>query len=120
MYQFEKLIIWQDSVVLVKRIYEVTEKFPKEEKFCLSSQIQRAAVSVSLNIAEGKGSDYDKEFARFLNISLRSLHETVAALILARELSYVQQEEIAETLDFMENLGGKIKAFIKKLKGANG
>lgn len=119
MYQFEKLTIWQESVILIKKVYQITGKFPKEERYSLSSQIQRAVVSISLNIAEGKGSSYDKEFARFLNISLRSLHETVAALLIACELGYVSKIEIVDQLEELEKLGGKIKSLINKLK-ANG
>lgn len=121
MYQFEKLIIWQESVQMVKKIYKITENFPKQEKYSLTSQIQRAAVSVSLNIAEGKGSSYDKEFVRFLNISLRSLHETVAALLISIELGYTDKtDEVSDTLDFMEKLGDKIKSLINKLREAKG
>ena len=121
MYQFEKLIIWQESVQLIKKICLITDKFPKEEKYSLTSQIQRAAVSVSLNIAEGKGSSYDKEFVRFLNIALRSLHETAAALLISIELGYTEKTgEITTTLEFMEKLGGKIKALINKLQEASG
>jgi len=115
MYQFQKLVIWQDSVEIVKNVYAVIKLLPAEEKYGLSSQIQRAVTSVSLNIAEGKGSGYDKEFARFLSIALRSLHETVAALILATELGYLREKDIENLLISMDKLGGKIKALINKL-----
>lgn len=116
MYQFQKLSIWSESVVIVKNIYKLSEKFPKEERYSLSSQIQRAAVSVSLNIAEGKGSGYDKEFSRFLKMALRSLHETAAALIISVELGYLSEADISEISESIERLGGKVCALINRLK----
>ena len=116
MYQFEKLTIWKTSVDLIKDIYRITDLFPAKEKFSLSSQIQRAIVSVALNIAEGKGCQSDKEFARFLYISLRSLHETVAALKIAIELGYIKTEDVASFFEISEQLGAQIKSFINKLK----
>lgn len=115
MYQFQKLDIWVESLVVVKDIYSLSKNLPKEERYSLSSQIQRAAVSVSLNIAEGKGSGYDKEFSRFLNMSLRSLHETAAALIIATELGYLSDSDISDVCMYMEKLGGKIRALINRL-----
>jgi four helix bundle protein len=116
MYQFEKLEIWQKSVDLIKITYKITDKFPTQEKFSLSSQIQRAIVSVALNIAEGKGGQSDKEFSKFLYFSLRSLHETVAALKIAIELNYLKEEEASIFFDKSEHLGAQIKSFINRLK----
>jgi four helix bundle protein len=116
MYQFEKLEIWDKAVSLIKETYSISEKFPKEEKYSLTSQIQRAAVSVALNIAEGRGSQSDREFCKFLFISLRSLHETVAALKIAIELDYIQSNELETYFINAEHLGAQIKSLIKYLK----
>ncbi|MEI7690818.1 MAG: four helix bundle protein [bacterium] len=116
MYQFEKLTVWKESVELIKLTYKIVGKFPNEEKFSLSSQIQRAIVSVSLNIAEGKGCQSDKEFAKFLFISLRSLHEAVAGMKIAEELQYINTDELLIFYSDSESLGAQIRSFIKKLK----
>ena len=116
MYQFEKLTIWQKSVELIKLTYGIVGKFPKEERFCLSSQIQRAIVSVALNIAEGKGCQSDKEFSKFLFISLRSLHESVAGMKIAEELQYINRSDLVDFYNNSESLGAQIKSFIKKLR----
>lgn len=65
-HKFRKLTVWQRSIQFVSLIYEITATFPKEEKFGLIDQIRRAAVSISLNIAEGSGAGSDPEFMRFI------------------------------------------------------
>ncbi len=65
MHNFRELQIWQKSRHLVKKIYHLTGSFPKEEKYGLSAQIQRAAVSISANVAEGSGRSSNKDFRRF-------------------------------------------------------
>ena len=69
-------MVWQNSRKLVKQIYDLTGKFPLEEKFGLANQIQRAAVSIPSNIAEGYGRNSDKEMIRFLSIAKGSLYES--------------------------------------------
>jgi four helix bundle protein len=71
-FKFEKLIVWQKAVELSDTIHQLAKTFPKDELFILSSQIKRAADSVSLNIAEGSTGQSNVEFARFLGIALRS------------------------------------------------
>ena len=70
-----QLTVWQDSIALVKRVYELTGGFPREELFGLTSQMRRAAVSVASNIAEGSAREGDKEFLRFLYIARGPLAE---------------------------------------------
>jgi four helix bundle protein len=117
MYQFEKLDIWQQSLTVVKVAYKITKEFPKEEQYSLSNQIQRAAVSISLNIAEGRGSESQKEFIKYLNISLKSLYEVVAGFKIAIELGYLKSEnkmyiKFSEDID---SLGARIRSLIKKV-----
>ena len=69
MHNFRKLDIWIDGVEMADRIYSLTEAFPRQEMYGLASQMQRAAVSVPSNIAEGSGKGSDRDFARFLSIS---------------------------------------------------
>ena len=82
------LIVWQQGISLVKDVYRLTAKFPESEKFGLSSQMQRAAVSVPANIAEGVGRNSPKERIQFLAIARGSLTELETHAIIAKELGY--------------------------------
>jgi len=84
----EKLQTWIESVDLVLNIYKATEKFPKEEKFGLTTQIRRAAVSIPTNIAEGAAQNSSKEFAHFVSIAQGSASELETELIIAYRLGY--------------------------------
>ena len=92
----KELIVWQKGIALVKSIYELTKAFPREETFGLKSQMQRAAVSISSNIAEGYGRIFPKEPINFLNIALGSAAELETQLIISRELRYVSEVEYTE------------------------
>lgn len=72
MHNYKELKIWQKARELVKFIYNLTREFPKEEMFTLTSQIRRAVISISSNIAEGAGHKSDKEFTRFLGMAYAS------------------------------------------------
>jgi four helix bundle protein len=82
-FKFEKLVVWQKSLDLSTIIHDVTKKFPREELYILTSQIKRAADSISLNIAEGSTGQTNAEFKRFLSIALRSDIEVVGCIHLA-------------------------------------
>ncbi len=82
-FKFENLKVWQSSIELSGQIYELTEKFPKKELFVLTSQMQRASDSVSLNIAEGSTGQTNPEFKRFLGFAVRSAIEVVSCFHLA-------------------------------------
>jgi four helix bundle protein len=104
----EDLEIWKLSIRLVKETYLVTRSFPVEEKYGLSSQMRRAAISVPSNIAEGAGRKSKKEFDHFLSISLGSLTELETQFIISKELEFLS--------DFTE-----IKALIIRIRiGING
>ena len=77
-FKFEKLEVWQLALEYIDLIYEISNQLPKSEEYNLKSQINRAATSVALNIAEGSTSQTDQEQARFLGLAIRSLIETVA------------------------------------------
>jgi len=91
-FKFEKLIIWQKSLELSDEVNQLTKTFPKEEVYVLTSQIKRAADSVSLNIAEGSTGQSNAEFARFLGIALRSDIEVVGCIFLAQRRGYIKKE----------------------------
>ena len=87
MYVFEKLEVWRKSMVLAKALYESQLRFPPQEKFNLGDQLRRAAVSVSLNIAEGTGCSTDRYLKKYLLIARSSLYEAVTILKLSRRAS---------------------------------
>jgi len=93
-YSFEKLDVWYDARAYSKMIYTLTRQFPSEERFGLSSQIQRAAVSIASNIAEGSGRTMPKDQLRFYEIAFGSLMETVAQLYLAFDIAYISKEQL--------------------------
>lgn len=95
-----KLIVWQRAHQLVLQVYKLTEKFPKNEMFGLTSQLRRAMVSVPANVAEGYAAGGKGQFKRYLDIEQGSLAEAEYYLILAQDLNYItpSQYEQAETL----------------------
>lgn len=111
-FKFESLEVWQLSLDYIDLIYEIAKQLPANEERNLSSQIRRAATSVSLNIAEGSQGQSDPEQARFLSISLRSLIETVACLkIIERRKFVVEPELIQKAYVLAELLGRKLQSF---------
>ena len=93
MRDFHKLKAWQKSHQLALEIYKVSQSFPKEELFGLTSQIRRAISSVPTNIAEGCGRDSNKDFAHFLQIAIGSASEVEYELLLAHDLQYINKDE---------------------------
>ncbi|WP_297747019.1 four helix bundle protein [Hydrogenophaga sp.] len=87
---YRELVAWQVSFALARRIYEITEAFPRNEMFGLTSQLRRAAVSIPSNLAEGAGRSTRKEFAHFVTMARGSLNEMETQVLLAKELGFVQ------------------------------
>ena len=108
------LDIWKLGIELVAEIYRITNKFPKEELFCLTSQMRKAAISIPSNIAEGAARNSKKEFMQFLYISLGSLVELETQIIIAKKLGYVKVN--IDYSEIVEKLRRKILNFIKYLK----
>ena len=98
-HNFLNLEIWKRSRKLVKRIYQVTQSFPSEEKFGLSSQIRRCSVSVPSNIAEGCGRGTSPQLKHFLDISIGSLCELETQTYLSFDLDYFNQSTLKELID---------------------
>lgn len=92
---FTDLVAWQEGHKLLLEIYKITKKFPREELFCLVSQMRRAALSFTSNIAEGFGRASMKDKNRFYAIALGSLSEVYNQIIVARDLNYIKQEEFS-------------------------
>ena len=114
-FKFERLIVWQKAVDLSVRVHELTLKFPKEELYILSSQIKRAADSVSLNIAEGSTGQSNPEFKRFLSFALRSNIEVVGCLYLAQRRRLISQEDFNLIYQSCKEILVMLNALKKKL-----
>jgi S23 ribosomal protein. len=110
---YRELTVWQAAMELAERIYALTTCFPKTEQFGLSSQIQRAAVSVPSNIAEGHARDSTKEYLRFISVSMGSLAELETQLLLAQRLNYLQPGEIAGTMELAAEVGRMLRGLQK-------
>jgi four helix bundle protein len=112
----KKLDVWQESVALATHIYQITEKFPKSEIYGLTSQMRRAVVSISSNIAEGAARTSSKEFAQFLNIAGGSLSELDTQLEIAHNLLFLTNEQRQETDIKIESISSKLAGLIKYVK----
>ncbi len=110
---FEKLEVWQNSIQLSKLIYYLTLSFPKEETYGLTSQIRRAMISVSSNIAEGSSKNSLKDQARFSEIAFGSLLEVLNQIILAFELSYISEENYIDCRNKIEIISRQLNALKK-------
>ena len=119
MSDFRKLLIWQKSMALITKIYFSTNKFPKEEVFGLTSQIRRSSISIPSNIAEGSGRESDKDFLRFLNISIGSLFEMQTQLEIAKNITYLKEEEFNNLYEDSREVERMLVSFIKKIKDRN-
>ena len=111
MFKFETLEIWKDSVSFISDIYRLTEKFPNWESYNLTSQISRAATSVSLNIAEGASRGSKKDFKRFIQMAIGSLYEVVTCLYIAKNQKYIDNDEFKTLYDQCERISKMIHGF---------
>lgn len=111
------LIVWQKSMALVKRVYEVTRAFPHEEMFGLTSQMRRAAVSIPSNIAEGYGRIYDKERINFLSIALGSASELETQLMISEDLGVTANGDNAELSSLNNEVIRMLTSLIKGIRG---
>ena len=110
-HSFKDLIVWQKARQLVAATYRVTRRFPRLEMYGLTSQLQRAAVSVASNIAEGQGRLTRGEFIQFLGNARGSLVELQTQFILAYDLGYITSQQ----LDELERLSGEVLGLLNRL-----
>lgn len=112
----KKLDLWKVAMELVVQVYEITDRYPKDERFSLTDQTRRAAISVPSNIAEGAARQTKKEFANYLHMAQGSLSELDTQLELARKLKYLD-EQIWITLDQqMDRIDKMISGLIRRQK----
>ena len=98
MHRYKELNVWKLSREFCSSIYSITTKFPQDEKFGLTSQLRRAAISIPSNIAEGASRSSKKDFARFLEISIGSSYEIETQLLIATDLKYISKKYSVELL----------------------
>ncbi|MBU3820644.1 four helix bundle protein [Flavobacteriaceae bacterium XHP0103] len=103
------LNVWQESMGLVEKIYQLTNTFPSNELFGLVSQMRRSAISIPSNIAEGAGRKGNKEVTRFLYIAIGSLSELETQFEISRRLNYtVNEKEISEMIVYIRRMLSKL------------
>ena len=116
MKDFRQLKVWEKSHLLALAIYKITEEFPKEELYGLTSQIHRASMSIPTNIAEGCGRNTDADFARFLQMSMGSASETEYRLILARDLEFLAKDSYEKLHTDVEEVKRMHASLLKTLR----
>ena len=112
---FERLEVYRLSVRLAKEVYSLTRRLPADERFGLTNQLRRAATSVTLNIAEGRGRGTDRDFARFLMQARGSVYDVVSALHPTAELDYLSAQDFKDAVTLAQTLASKLTAFAPKL-----
>lgn len=112
-FAFEKLEVWQDAIALSVRVYELTKTFPKSEIFALTDQIHRAVTSISANIAEGNARQSGKDQVHFTTIAFSSLMETLNHLILSKELTYINEEQLTDIRKAITKIANQLSSLRK-------
>src|SRR5215510_4091759 len=115
----KKLNLWSDAVDLAQQIYKVTERFPSNEQFGLTSQVRRAAVSIPSNLAEGVVRQTKKEFLNFLHIAKGSLSELDTQLEIARRLEYLDQARWEALDERLEQIDRMLRGLVHSLRCRN-
>jgi len=110
------LIVWQESVRLITDIYHTTRNFPKEEMYGLTQQIRRATVSIGSNISEGAARNSTQQFIHFLSISLGSQAELELQLLVAKNLSFIDEDEYKTLNERNNSIGKMLIALIRSLE----
>ena len=112
---YRDLRVWQASMELVTRVYEVTRGFPKHEVYALCSQMQRAAVSIPSNIAEGHEREHIKEYLHHLSMAQASLAELETQMEISLRLRYTQAEQFNRLFDFTQSLARQLRSLRNSL-----
>lgn len=110
-YNFENLEVWKLSVSINKAVKQIVKGLPSEEKYVLADQLRRAALSISLNIAEGWGRKTKKDFGRFVSNATGSALEVIAGLKVAQDLGYLKEDELGKLNELLKELYFKLLKF---------
>jgi four helix bundle protein len=114
MFGFQKLDVWKLAVDYADLIYRITRTFPDDERFGLASQLRRASVSISSNIAEGSGRDSSRDFVRFIAIAYGSVMETVSQATVAQRQGLLTQQR----LDEFGNMAERLAQMLSRLRSS--
>ena len=115
-HNYKELDVWKRSVAFTTEVYRLTARFPETERFGLSSQIRRAAISVPANIAEGWGRGSTREYVQFLTVARGSLMELETHLIVGCNLTFLTQDELRMASKAIEETGKMLNGLIGALK----
>ena len=115
MFNFEKLDVWQKAIDFADLIYNKTRAFPSDERFGLTNQLRRAAVSISSNIAEGSSRSSKSDFARFVEIATGSVFEVVSQAFIAHRQSFLSQDQFRKIYADAEELSRMLSGLRKSL-----
>jgi four helix bundle protein len=113
---FRDLEVWQKSMDLAVDVYTIARRFPREERFELTSQLRKAVVSVSSNIAEGSGRATTKDLLNFLSTARGSLRESESLLLLSQRLGYASERELKAAIQLVHRIGQMLTALRKNLR----
>lgn len=116
MHNFRDLRVWKKAIHLTSKIYSQTETFPNEEKFGMTSQIRRSAISIASNIAEGSGKSSNKDFARFLEVAFSSAYELETQLIISKNINFLNETECKVVIDDVQEIQKMLYGLIKSLR----
>ena len=115
MFNFEKLEVWRKAIEFADQIYTVTRSFPEDERFGLTNQMRRAAVSISSNIAEGSSRSSKSDFARFIQIAAGSVFEVVSQATIARKRGFITEEAFSQLYSKAEEQSKMLSGLKKSL-----
>jgi four helix bundle protein len=115
-YGFEKLTVWQDAKNFAIEIYHLTGNFPSDEKFGLISQLRRAIISVTSNIAEGSSRSSRKDQSHFYTMAFSSLIEVLSQLIISKDLGYLNDNQLIFFREEVEKVSNKLNALRKSIE----
>ena len=118
MFRFEKLDVWQLAIEFSDQIYRATREFPSDERFGLTNQLRRAAVSIAANIAEGSGRSSDRDFVRFIEIAYGSLMEVVSHLRVAERQEFLKAPTSQALIETADRLARMLSGF-RKSRGSD-
>ncbi len=119
-FYFERLQVWQEARQLAKGIYEATKDFPTEEKYGITSQIRRAALSISANIAEGMSRHTEKGKARFITIAFGSTIEVINFLIIAKDFNWLNEYQYDYLRKKLEKISNQLNSLHGRLNAGSG
>ena len=109
---YQDLVVWQKAMALTQEVYQLVKLLPPEERFALSDQMRRSAVSIPSNIAEGQGRQTDKEFKQFLSIAKGSVFEVETQLLICVRIQYLSEANIENALSLCDELGKMLTKMI--------